>query len=150
MFGWWFLLLWLFYFLLPFDILPDRIPYVGRVDDLFLLGYLLWSYWKKNRPGSDGRENASSAGKTSSDRDRPNRPAPDRDFRPREKDPYAILGIKRSASTEEIKSAYRLQAGRYHPDKVCHLGGEFQRLAEEKFREIQWAYEHLMTGRRKA
>jgi uncharacterized membrane protein YkvA (DUF1232 family) len=47
-------------------------------------------------------------------------------------------------SPEEIKSAYRKKAQRYHPDRVVHLGDEFQQLAKQKFQEIQEAYEILL------
>ena len=52
-------------------------------------------------------------------------------------DPYRILGLEPGASPAEIRSAYRRLAARYHPDKVAHLGEEFQRLAEQKFKEAK-------------
>ncbi len=54
--------------------------------------------------------------------------------------------MTRSASTEEIKHAYRELAGKYHPDKLEHLGDEFKALAEMRFKEIQQAYQEL-TGK---
>ena len=54
-------------------------------------------------------------------------------------DPYKILEIQRGASQEDIKKAYRQLAGKYHPDKVEHLGDEFKMLAEsvlKKFNEL--------------
>jgi DnaJ-class molecular chaperone len=62
------------------------------------------------------------------------------------KDPYEILDVSRNATPEEIKSAYRKKAQRYHPDRVEHLGDEFQQLAKQKFQEIQEAYEILSNG----
>lgn len=56
---------------------------------------------------------------------------------------YRTLGLKPGASAEEIKRAYRDLAHKYHPDKVAHMGEEFQALAEEKFKAIQSAYEVL-------
>ena len=50
-----------------------------------------------------------------------------------------------SASTDEITAAYHELIVRYHPDKVCHLGEEFQAIAAEKSRAIIQAYERL-TG----
>ena len=55
-----------------------------------------------------------------------------------------MLGVASNASPEEIKAAYRDLANRYHPDKVSHLGEEFQKLAESRFKEIQAAYRELM------
>ena len=57
--------------------------------------------------------------------------------------PYAVLGIAPDASPEEIKKAYKELAGKYHPDKVHHLGDDFQALAEKRFKEIQEAYHKL-------
>src|SRR5262249_46359381 len=55
-------------------------------------------------------------------------------------DPYAVLGIKRDASVEEIRAAYRREIVNCHPDKVAHLGDEFQELAKTKAQEINRAY----------
>ena len=60
-----------------------------------------------------------------------------------QKDPYNVLNVTKNASQEEIKKAYRKLANQYHPDKVAHLGKEFQDLAEERFKEIQEAYQRL-------
>jgi DnaJ-domain-containing protein 1 len=56
------------------------------------------------------------------------------------KSPYAVLGIAVSASTEEIKIAYRKMASLYHPDKVAHLAPEFREMADRKMKEINTAY----------
>ena len=60
---------------------------------------------------------------------------------------YKILEITKSATDEEIKKAYRKMAKKYHPDKVIHLGKEHQQGAEEKFRQVQLAYEQLQKER---
>ena len=56
---------------------------------------------------------------------------------------YKILEINKSATVADIKAAYRKMAKKYHPDKVTHLGKEHQQGAEEKFRQVQEAYEQL-------
>ncbi|MFH4969151.1 TerB family tellurite resistance protein [Gaetbulibacter sp. M240] len=60
---------------------------------------------------------------------------------------YKILEIEPSASVDEIKTAYRKMAKKYHPDKVIHLGDAHKKGAEEKFRQVQEAYEHIQKER---
>ena len=60
---------------------------------------------------------------------------------------YAVLGISPSATDDEVKSAYRRMAMKNHPDKVATLGPEVQKAAEEKFRQIQDAYETIKRQR---
>ena len=61
---------------------------------------------------------------------------------------YKILEIDKTASVDDIKKAYRNMAKKYHPDKVIHLGEEHQEGAEEKFRQVQKAYEQIQKERR--
>ena len=56
---------------------------------------------------------------------------------------YETLGVSRGASFEEVKKAYRTLSMQYHPDKVGHLGDEFKRVAEEKMKEINAAYQYF-------
>ncbi|BCN30695.1 J domain-containing protein [Anaeromicropila herbilytica] len=60
-------------------------------------------------------------------------------------DPYSVLGISPSASNDEIKRAYRELSRKYHPDSYANnpLSG----LAEEKFKEVQEAYDQIMRDR---
>lgn len=60
------------------------------------------------------------------------------------KDPYEVLGLQRGVSKDEVKSAYRRLAKKYHPD--MNMNNPLQDLAEEKFKEIQWAYDEIMNG----
>jgi DnaJ like chaperone protein len=60
---------------------------------------------------------------------------------------YKILEIDKNATNDEIKKAYRKMAKKHHPDKVIHLGEEHQKGAEEKFRQVQAAYEQLQKER---
>lgn len=52
-----------------------------------------------------------------------------------------ILGITGAESPDLIKEKYRELLAKYHPDKVQHLGKEFQEIAEQKTRAIIEAYE---------
>ena len=56
---------------------------------------------------------------------------------------HEVLGVEPGADQEEIKKAYRALVNKYHPDKVAHLGDEFRKLAEIRFKEIQQAYQEL-------
>lgn len=63
------------------------------------------------------------------------------------RDYYEILGVKKNASLDEIKKAYREMALRYHPDRVPH---EQKKEAEEKFKEISEAYAVLSDAQKRA
>ena len=60
-------------------------------------------------------------------------------------DPYAVLGLSYNASDEEIKKAYRTLSRRYHPDANVNNPNAAQ--AEEKFKQVQQAYEQIMKDR---
>lgn len=61
------------------------------------------------------------------------------------RDPYQVLGVSRDASEEEIKKAYRKLSRIYHPDANVNNPNKDQ--AEEKFKEIQQAYQQIMKER---
>jgi hypothetical protein len=60
---------------------------------------------------------------------------------------YDVLGIKKTASSETIKLAYRKLAKDFHPDKSAGVSPAVARLVQEKFLEIQEAYEVLTNHR---
>ncbi len=60
---------------------------------------------------------------------------------------YKILEVSKNATDDEVKKAYRKMAKKYHPDKVGHLGKEHQKGAEEKFKQVQQAYEQIQKER---
>ncbi len=68
-------------------------------------------------------------------------------FVPETDSAYKILEIESSASDEEVKKAYRKMAVKYHPDKVNHLGDDFRKSAEEKFKMVNDAYERIKKER---
>ncbi len=57
---------------------------------------------------------------------------------------YELLGVPNSVPAEEIKRAFRKEIARYHPDKVQHLGPEFQEIAAVRAAELTEAYRILM------
>jgi DnaJ like chaperone protein len=61
---------------------------------------------------------------------------------------YKILEIEPTASNEDLKKAYRRMAMKYHPDKVSHLGDDFQKAAKGKFQMVNQAYENIKKERK--
>lgn len=138
-------ILGLSYVLSPYDVFPDFFAGLGWIDDIIIL-IVLWKvfqaykkrlYTARGEPGGT-RQSSETFGEKefSGSSSRPHENV-------ETKDPYSILGVERSASQQEIKRAYRELANKYHPDKVCHLGDEFKELAEERFKEVQEAYQTL-------
>jgi len=68
-------------------------------------------------------------------------------FVPETDSAYKILEIEPSATDDEVKKAYRRMAMKYHPDKVGHLGEEFRKSADEKFKKVNEAYEKIKKER---
>jgi hypothetical protein len=122
------------YVLSPYDLMPDFMVVRGWLDDLLVL-YLLYRYYIKPFLAAKAPRQDPGAGAYSG---QPNS-GPD----PTARDAYRVLGLAPGASAEEIREAYRELAAKYHPDKVEHLGEEFRRLAEQRFKEIQAAYQQL-------
>jgi DnaJ like chaperone protein len=124
------------------DLLPDTFLGLGWLDDIAVAIAMVWFftswlpknkhriYWfnakAKARPQAEQGEGASM-----------------NEARAGEFDPFEVLNVRRGASPEEIKSAYREMLSKYHPDKVSHLGEDFQKIAHEKAVDIQKAYEAL-------
>jgi DnaJ like chaperone protein len=125
------------------DLLPDTIIGLGWLDDIAVAIAMVWfftSWLPKNKhrvywfspktktgpqaepQGAGGSVNEAPTGKL---------------------DPFEVLNLHRGASPEEIKLAYREMLSKYHPDKVSHLGEDFQKIAHEKAVDIQRAYEAL-------
>ncbi|MGB5822597.1 MAG: DnaJ domain-containing protein [Proteocatella sp.] len=59
------------------------------------------------------------------------------------RDPHEVLGVPRTATKDEVKKAYRELAKKYHPD--VHSNNPLADLAEEKFKEVQSAYDMIMN-----
>ncbi len=60
------------------------------------------------------------------------------------RDPYEVLGVPRGASADQVKSAYRALAKKYHPDN--YTDSPLQDVANEKMQEINEAYDSIMNG----
>ncbi len=60
---------------------------------------------------------------------------------------YKILEIEKNASDADVKKAFRTMAKKYHPDKLQHMDDVYKKGAEEKFREVQKAYDQIKKER---
>lgn len=60
------------------------------------------------------------------------------------RDPYEILELKKGANKDDVKRAYKKLAKQYHPDQ--YDDNPLRVLAEDKMREINEAYDHLMKS----
>lgn len=62
---------------------------------------------------------------------------------------YAVLDCTPQSSDADIKKAYRKKVSEFHPDKIAAKGlpAEFTKFANEKFREIQEAYDEIKKAR---
>jgi len=135
---WIWIILALLYVLSRIDLIPDVFVGWGWIDDIVVL-VLLYRYLRRlggprrQQQQTDDTEPGRQQGTATA-------AAP--------KDPYTILGLSPGASAEDIRKAYHRLANQYHPDKVTHLGEEFQKLAEKRFKEIQQAYQDL-AGKQK-
>jgi len=135
------ILIGLLYAISPYDLAPDMILGIGWIDDLILLGILYWFLFHRDTfPFNGFFRNASR---------RPEADPEEQKWSAPHKTAYEILGVPSDAPASVVKKAYRELAGKYHPDKVAHLGEEFRVLAEERFKEIQQAYEQITANREK-
>ena len=136
-------ILGLAYIISPYDTIPDFVPVLGQADDLFVLGALLFYFWREYLPRLPWlrRDSNAEADGRGPGREESSESAADENTG--HADPYEVLGLRPGAGSEEIRAAYRQASQRYHPDKVSHLGQEFQDLARKKFIDIQRAYEEL-------
>ena len=60
---------------------------------------------------------------------------------------YRVLETSPNASDDEVRRAYRRMSMKHHPDKVAHLGPEFQKTATEKFQRVNAAYAAIKKAR---
>ncbi len=139
------------YAICPYDLLPDFLIGIGWIDDLIILGALYWYHFiyrpakarEKYERERNERNSHQERGGGQERAYRGNQGSAEEKNSFSNHDPYEILGVSRNASADEIKSAYRKLALKYHPDKVDYLGDEFKELAEKKFKDIQEAYQKL-------
>lgn len=136
------IILALIYLISPIDFIPDFFGLPGRIDDLIALIFTIWYVNKLSRkyqskmPGAGrGEEKQSETGTPRKQREE--------EIDEEEKDPFRVLGVQKGASFEEVTRAYRKLMTQYHPDKVSHLGKEFQEIAERKTKQLNKAYQEI-------
>jgi DnaJ-domain-containing protein 1 len=130
---WILIVLGILYILNPYDLLPDVLPIRGWIDDAIVLLLVYRQIRSVLRMRAAAAKPAESAAG-------PERSADSA----REQTPCEVLGVAPDATPRQIKEAYHKLAAQYHPDKVAHLGKEFQDLAEKRFKQIQQAYQNLL------
>lgn len=136
------------YLISPIDLIPDLLlPFVGWIDDgvviativyLIRYGRLPGFFFKKPGPFQQPEKGKTTNFTSNKKNGRSSGHIP--------KTPHEILGIAPNAAKKEIRTAYKKAIKKYHPDKLSHLGKEFSNLANEKFLEIQKAYDTLMKA----
>ncbi|HEY1069967.1 DnaJ family molecular chaperone [Thermomonas sp.] len=62
---------------------------------------------------------------------------------------YRVFGLPEDASDAQIDRAYRKLMGQYHPDRVAGAAPDLQKIAEQKSREINAAYDRIQKLRKK-
>lgn len=136
---WLWIILALLYFLSPYDLIPG-FHGVGWIDDIVII-VLLIRYLSKIKQNTSTQ--APPFGYERRHQNQNSDDSASKESGASKQSPFEILNIPAGASQQEIKAAYRKLANQYHPDKVAHLGKEFQQLAEKRFKEIQRAYQEL-------
>lgn len=139
----WLIVAALVYFILPYDLIPDFLGFAGRIDDLLVMGWLAWVYRRQMRSYFDTHSRQTPPEGSTNESSGPGRSRSTGASGQRDLDPFEVLGVSRSASSDEIQAAYRARMMEYHPDKVAHLGAELQDLAHNKAQQIERAYRRL-------
>lgn len=67
---------------------------------------------------------------------------------PTREDYFKVLELSPDATEQDIKSAYRKMAKKYHPDRLGEVGEDLKEAALEKFRKVQEAYEFLLKQKK--
>jgi len=137
----------LLYVLSPYDLVPDFFVGPGWIDDIIVLCGLWWyvSSLRRSRAGARKGNSGSPRGSFAGQGGEAPGGRSEAFNARRPPLPHEVLGVHRDASREEIRTAYRVLAAKYHPDKVMHLGEEFRELAEIRFKEIQEAYRTMLN-----
>ena len=147
------ILLGIAYFISPVDMIPDfMVPFLGFIDDGIIIAIIYYlirygtlpPFLLKRKQSFEKPKDQKSNHSDSEDRKPGSAENKNTSAQSGLKNPYDILGIHPGASRKEIITAYKEAVKKYHPDKLSYLGEEFSNLANQKFLEIQKAYDTLM------
>jgi len=134
----------------PIDLLPDGMGLLGILDDLAVSFFIVWWLRKRlrvqPRPRTSARQRARGPAGSGGGAAREESRGAAGGTPPPAWDPYAVLGIRRDATADEVSRAYRAQMKLYHPDRVADLGPELREVAHRKAIDIQRAHEELRSG----
>ncbi len=104
------------------------------VAGFWLVSFVVEAFGSKSKSADDARSSSTNEGSRSSDQN------------VREPTWFEVLGVAPTASTDEIKAAYRERARQYHPDRIEGLGFEFRQIAEQKMKQLNAAYNFALKG----
>ena len=113
-------------------------------DSRYSGGGLFFKLWPLAREGKEMASRRSRRDDPEGPREKRQQPRDRVSSRQRIASPYEILGLEKGAREADIRRAFHRLAVQYHPDKVHHLGDEFQKVATQKFKNLQKAYEALI------
>ena len=105
------------------------------------------SYWERTEQSARERAAGERDRASSNEKSAPNRGSHDEDHKTIEA--FAVLGLSRDSSVDDIRNAYRRLAAVHHPDRFATLGGSATDVATKTFQRIKAAYDHLMARRSK-
>jgi DnaJ-class molecular chaperone len=99
------------------------------------VSFLIEAFGAKNKSAEDAGSSSADESLRSSDKN------------VREPMWFEVLGVAPTASTDEIKAAYRKRVRQYHPDRVEGMGFELRQIAEQKMKQLNAAYDRALRGR---
>ncbi len=134
-----YLILAVLYFLVPFDLIPDRLGRAGLLDDLIFLLIIVYIFFFKplfeELRGRNSGKNRAQPGANNNESEATG-------F----EDPWEVLGVRPGSDFAQVKAAYHEKVKKYHPDLVAGMGPEIQKVAREQTTRLNRAFAALKSG----